>query len=268
MLELNGPAFMRAIMQIQIVETVLQNRQDEEEWKSEIDAETAPIVTEHLDSLESAMNVLYATLSLMTVQRARAALEKGMTWETLGRHLGEIKSRLADELSLVRVFVLDPRSTNYLLAGEDLLGPAINNNFPAAVFDLEEAAKCLAVLRPTASAFHSMRALEVAIKAVARFLGIPDPTKPSERNWGVVLATIKAGIDKNYPTSTDKGPHTEGSRVESIYASLDAVRNPWQNATMHNENVYQPAEADHILKCVNMLFLKLAEICDEKGSPV
>ena len=185
----------------------------------------------------------------------------------LGRHLTDIKARLSDELSLVRLFVLDPRMAHYLEQGEDLLGPQISRNFASAVFDLEEAAKCLAVLRPTASAFHSMRALEVAIKALARFLSIADPTKSVERNWNFVLKAIKDGIDTKYPNSVSRGPRSEGALVEGIYANLDAVRNPWRNATMHNENIYQMEEADHILKCVNVLFLKLSAICDEEGQP-
>ncbi|WP_426046202.1 hypothetical protein, partial [Brevundimonas sp. TWP3-1-2b1] len=100
------------------------------------------------------------------------------------------------------------------------------------------------------------------------FLDIPDPIKPAERNWNVLLKTIKDGIDVKYPTSADKGPHTEGARIEGLYANLDSIRNPWRNATMHNENIYQIEEADHILKCVNVLFIKCAEMFDEQGEAI
>ena len=55
------------------------------------------------------------------------------------------------------------------------------------VFELDEAAKCLALGRSTAAVFHLMRAMEVGIRSVARCLGIPDPLKPAERNWGSIL---------------------------------------------------------------------------------
>ncbi|WP_425993102.1 hypothetical protein [Brevundimonas sp. TWP2-3-2] len=269
MLELNGPDFMRAIMQIQMIETILDNRPGDAEWKALIEPATWSTVANHLDSLEASVNVIHGTLTLMSIRRTREALQAGtLTWEGLGRHMIDLKARLQDELSLVRLFVLDPRMAHYLMVGEDLVGPAINTHFPSAIFDIEEAAKCLAVLRPTASAFHSMRALEVAIRALARFLDIPDPIKPAERNWNVLLKTIKDGIDVKYPTSADKGPHTEGARIEGLYANLDSIRNPWRNATMHNENIYQIEEADHILKCVNVLFIKCAEMFDEQGEAI
>jgi hypothetical protein len=52
-----------------------------------------------------------------------------------------------------------------------------------------------------------------------------------------------------------------------IYASLDAVRNVWRNATMHIENKYTPEEAEHIFAAVRGFMRKLASRCDELGQP-
>src|SRR3546814_14717724 len=89
-----------------------------------------------------------------------------------------------------------------------------------------------------------MRTLEIAIRALANFLKIADPTKPAERNWGFVLGKIKESLDVQYPAKL-RQPRSEGAEVEGLYASLYAVKNPWRNATMHVETFYQPHEAAH-----------------------
>jgi hypothetical protein len=111
-----------------------------------------------------------------------------------------------------------------------------------------------------------MRALECGIRALRIFLGIPEPTKPAEKSWGIVLGDIKEAIDAKWPKS-GRLPTTEGAQIESLYATLDAVKNPWRNATMHVENVYAPHEALHILRCVGLFMLDLSQHCDEEGRP-
>jgi hypothetical protein len=54
---------------------------------------------------------------------------------------------------------------------------------------------------------------------------------------------------------------------EALYASLDAVKNPWRNATMHVENKYTDDEAEHIFVAVKGVMMKLASRCDENGDP-
>lgn len=268
MLELNGPDFMYAVMEIQRVDTIINERPEGDGYNDPLDPNSQRLVEEQLNVLEQSVTVLHAALTSMAIKRIRAEVASGkMTWKRLGESMIDLRSRLQDELSLVRLFVLDPRLASYLSIGGDLVGAAINNHYPKAIFELEEAAKCLAVMRPTASAFHSMRALEVAIRALARFLSISDPMKPTDRNWGNVLKTIKDGIQKKYLNPIELAPNTEGSIVQDLYAHLDAIKNPWRNATMHAESIYQPEESDHILKCVLMFFRKCAELFDEDGNP-
>src|SRR5438874_2489556 len=104
----------------------------------------------------------------------------------------------------------------------------------------------LIVLRPTASVFHCMRMLEIGIKSFAARLGIDDPVRPAERNWGFILRKIKGKIDDAYKAE-QRMPGSEGAFMEALYATLDAVKNPWRNETMHVEGVYTDAEAAFIL---------------------
>jgi hypothetical protein len=57
-------------------------------------------------------------------------------------------------------------------------------------------------------------------------------------------------------------------KFQSLFASLDAVKNPWRNATMHVENKYVPEEAEHIFAAVKGFMKELASRMDESGQPL
>jgi hypothetical protein len=113
-----------------------------------------------------------------------------------------------------------------------------------------------------------MRILEIGIAAVARCLGIPDPIKPSQRNWGFILKAIKDELDRRVAAKLPASwASPQKAFFEDVYASLDAVRNPWRNSTMHVENKYIEEEAEHIFSAVRAFMRKLASRMDENGEP-
>lgn len=150
-------------------------------------------------------------------------------------------------------------------AAVDLLGDPTASRFTKIWFDCEEAAKCICVLRPTAAVFHCMRILEAGIRAFAARLSIPDPVTPAERNWGIILKAIKGKIEAAYP-APKRMPGSEGAFMESLYATLDAVKNPWRNETMHVEGVYTDAEARFIFLNTVAFIQKMATGFDEDGN--
>jgi hypothetical protein len=111
-----------------------------------------------------------------------------------------------------------------------------------------------------------MRTLEIGIKALATCLGIPDPVKPAERNWAIILKSILDAIATKWPKASDK-MKGDGRLFEELYASLDAVKNPWRNSTMHVETKFTDDEAEHILIAVKGFMKRLASRMDEKGEP-
>ena len=136
-----------------------------------------------------------------------------------------------------------------------------------AQFEIDEAAKCLALRRSTACVFHLMRVMEVGIKAVARCLGIPDPTKGSEKNWGKILKKIKDEIDNRNAAKSWKKAKDQEFFLAS-HAHLDVVREAWRNPTMHVENKYTEEEAEDIFAAVKSFMRKLATRLSETGKPL
>jgi hypothetical protein len=134
------------------------------------------------------------------------------------------------------------------------------------IFELDEAAKCLALGRPTAAVFHLMRIMELGIRVLALCLGVPDPVKPADRSWAIFLKRIWGAIELKWPTTSDRMTG-DGAFFESLYASLDAAKNPWRNGTMHIENKFTDAEAANMFAAVKGFMMKLASRCDEDGEP-
>lgn len=167
------------------------------------------------------------------------------------RHLLGCNFRVMnDELSLAMLFSVRPENSKYYDPPEPLFGTDFESKFASAgAFEIDEAGKCLALGRSTAAVFHLMRVMEIGIRTVATALGVPDPVKGSDRNWYEMLKKIKAAID-NKNSGRSWAIPTDKALFESAYASLDAIRVAWRNATMHIDSKYLPEEAEHIFVAV------------------
>jgi hypothetical protein len=226
-----------------------------------------------IEPILSELRTLGAAVTAPPVERLIASLKKQgekagghFTYGNLRDALGHIHETLRDELGQCHVFVLESRYAKYYEVAESLFGKGVAERFPSAAFEVDEAGKCLALGRSTASVFHLMRVLEIGIKAMARSLGISDPINPAERNWGVILRKLRVGIDEKWPRQVDRASG-DGHLFDSLYASLDAVKNPWRNSAVHVESKYTPDEAEHILGMVKGFMAKLASRIDESGQP-
>lgn len=221
-----------------------------------------------LGELQREADRLQLRMAKAQLNRISAYIESGQVNQSMLRSLVvELLSRVQDELD-DRVFLAIPsEGVIYYSPSNPLFGTQVESQFPTAAFEIEEAGKCRALGRHTACVFHLMRAFEVSIRGVARCLSIPDPLKPAERNWGNVLRTVKTEMDRRWPTAADRHAG-DGRTFEALYASLDAVKNPWRNSTMHVEGKYTEEEARHIWSATEGFMRALAARCDEAGLPL
>ena len=268
MLKFNAKAFYNAVTYINSGMTIIKERKDHK--ASPITKNDRSNVQAVLGHLEKTLDVLGAQVTKIGVEElqrnVRVRGKKAITNEKLGQRLTELDARLSDELSLVHLFVVETTNHKYFEPKDPLFGKEFGIKFPTAVFEVDEAGKCLALGRPTASVFHLMRVMEIGVRAVARCLKIPDPIKPAERNWGEILRKIKEAIELRTKTSAWASPkHKEF--FETAYVSLDAVRAAWRNTTMHVDNKYTPDEAEHILLAVRAFMRTLSDQMDEAGQP-
>lgn len=192
--------------------------------------------------------------------------EPKVHWREVFKLSQSLKERLCDELKSKKFFYLTSLKAKFYEKPTDGWED-VAKKLPSAEYDIQEAAKCFALSRSTASAFHSIRCLEAGIRAVARSLNIPDPIKGSDRSWGKTLGVIKTEIDKRWPASSAGRMSGDGQFFDEFYGSLSGMQNPYRNATMHLDHKYTEDEAEQILIVVKGIMRKVASRMDEQGEP-
>lgn len=177
--------------------------------------------------------------------------------------LVDVENRFKDEVGATKLYAICGRDIDLLSPASVLLGEAVMTAYPSIQYDCEEAAKCLCMDRPTASVFHVMRMLEIGLKALHRYLALSEVEGAANRNWHFMLTSIKGAIAEKY-----LGISTEKHGLERILQSLEAVKNPWRNATMHVDQVYTETEAHYIYQFAKAFFENMAKTFDESGKPI
>jgi hypothetical protein len=270
MLSLKADAFYRATVVLREIKAIIEaGRRTESQTKIVLDVVMKKIMTDQADRLASLLHILDAKVTAIAVKEHLSSLEKQpLTYDDVSDNYVDIDRSLRRELSLIDLLVLRGETAKYFEPWEPLFGANFAAKFNTrGTFELEEAGKCLALDRASAAAFHLMRIMEIGIQAFAKCIGIPDPTRPAEKNWGHILKRVwDDGIEKKWPTTANR-MSGDGALFEELYASLDAVKNPWRNSTMHVEKKYTPEEAMHIYSAVRGFMMRLADRMDENGRP-
>lgn len=180
-----------------------------------------------------------------------------VSYSDIAQYLGELHNRFYDELNRQLCFLV-PREQAKLFSTPQIFGAEVAERFQSAATDIEEAAKCLALQRGTASVFHLMRVMEVGLKAVAAALGIP--YAPS---WESYLRQIQSEIDKPWKRKSKKWKEAERF-FRDVLANLHAVKVAWRNPTMHIVNHYTPETAREVFDAVKGFMRHLATTLTEE----
>lgn len=178
--------------------------------------------------------------------------------EGIPPHLRRIVTYEMQALSYFEI----PREQIHYWADLDPFGKNVTEQFPSAADDIEEASKCIALGRWTASAFHSLRTQELAINSIYRALTGADLPKEHERKWGSVLKKIRNVLD-SWSKSNDRKRWT--SPMESAYAFLNNAKGLWRDDTMHVGPKRDDKEALRIFDSTRILMQHLAEWINEEG---
>ena len=180
--------------------------------------------------------------------------------------VSDLRGEIRREIRNVVVMRLPSEKAVYFEQPQ-LFGPAVADGFHDAADDIEEAGNCLAMNRGTATVFHLMRVLEVAIKAIGASLNIPDPVKvkESDRNWGKMLGDkdlqvgIWAELHKRKKQADPAWTQEISAFYQDVYTDLCAIRTAWRNPVMHVEGTYAPERAQHIFNLIKGFMQHLVE---------
>ncbi|MBL4917990.1 hypothetical protein [Szabonella alba] len=134
---------------------------------------------------------------------------------------------------------------------DGLFGPRVVDAFPDAAFDIAEAGRCLSFNLWTAAVMHTMRAQEIGLKALARYVGVE-----WSDNWNRVLNEIEARL-REVRRSRDGAEAEEWASEAGTY--LRFVKNAWRNQSMHSVSRYDAREARDIFASTKSFMTHLAE---------
>ncbi len=185
----------------------------------------------------------------------------GESFEKVKGALGRLKDGVVGEAQTRFALMLTTKERDLWEPPIAIFGQKYKDNFQSSQYDLDEAAKCLALSRSTASVFHLMRITESGLRAIHQCLGIKVPLTGNNRNWGSILGRIRDEVQNRGNKWTKKDTFQEQ------YALLDAVKDAWRNPGLHIDKKYTQDEAEHIFAMVRGWMTKLVDCCDENGEP-
>lgn len=118
---------------------------------------------------------------------------------------------------------------------------------PQAIFDIQQAGKCLAFDLDTASGFHIVRASETMIHKYYVLVTGGTP-KRKDRNWGAYVRNLNS-----------HKKHDPASKVDTkLIALIDQVREHHRNPVMHPEVILTPDEAQSLFSICQAVIITFA----------
>lgn len=133
----------------------------------------------------------------------------------------------------------------------------LGDNFEEAQENIASAARCLAIKEPTASVFHLMRALEFAVRKIARRRNFQIKITP-QTTWRQITGCMDDKI-KKMPEKTHRQKEQK-QEWESARANLHHVGSVWRNKTMHPAKNYTDGQAEDIFNATRVLMNDLCAL--------
>ena len=191
-------------------------------------------------------------------ERLFYSLEKESV-ETLTQKLDVLRERYDDELK--GLYFLHVKTESLQEYNDPLSAWGIAaDNFGSGCYDMEEASKCFALERYTASVMHSMRVLEIGLVNLCRALKV----RYDEKSWNTLLV----GLEKKWKeTAQRKNKPPSWKQDEQFYSEAFAefrhFKDAWRNHAMHARSTFDEERArvvvDHVRSFMRHLATKLKE---------
>jgi hypothetical protein len=121
-----------------------------------------------------------------------------------------------------------------------IFGTDVEAKFPDALYDINEAGRCLATERNTACVLHLMRVLEIGLQALA----VKFSVSFDHKNWENIIAEIEKAIGQisKAPTKPANWKADE-EKYSDIAKEFRYLKNAWRNHVMHIRQKYDFEEA-------------------------
>lgn len=173
--------------------------------------------------------------------------------DKLRKLIFELRKTMEAELKLISAYTISPKRLDIEKLTDDagsLFAPGVFLSLTdVAKYDLGEAGRCIAFERPTAAAFHLMRATEEVLRGYYCFYVRRDRMKTML--W--------------YPMVQALQKHRRAKANDVLHRQLDNIRMSFRNPTQHPDKVYDIQEAQDLFGlCVDVIN-RMRKLCIEGG---
>ena len=160
--------------------------------------------------------------------------------------LGELDDRIHEELESQWFFHVSLQKVPYLRPMGAIYSEVLESKFKSTVIELEHAGSCYAFGENTASVFHSMRALEKGLRALADKLEML-PESYQLENWKNVIDAIEKRIRamEQEPKSSTKSANVQF--YSQLAVNFWYFKGAWRNHVSHSNQLYDDHEAHKVL---------------------
>lgn len=191
------------------------------------------------------------TMCRKGVDRVLATLEHTNQTKHIVSDLDDLRRRLLDQTESLFCLLLSENERNLYSPSGLLFGHLTETKFPTLSEDIAEAGKCLGLGRSTASVFHLMRVMELAVQKLGDELGV---NLVGEKNWQCILDET----NKKIQALDHKLARTK--KLAEISSHLYAVKIAWRNEVMHPKQTYTLDEAHDVFRHAGTFIRELASV--------
>jgi hypothetical protein len=178
-----------------------------------------------------------------------------------GKGIEELGNRLRDDLEGMQFLYVSPDLQELYARPEENYGTQVITKFREARRDIAESSKCLAMERPTASVYHSMRIAEHGLRKVAKTFGISFP-KSFNSSWGQILQQIDHKIKAEELIPIGKRTAYDRQRIQFYAEAAQHIRHfkeAWRDNVSHARTEYTLEEARKVFDAVRHFMQHLAK---------
>jgi hypothetical protein len=257
-----------------------------QDWKSRLECseELGDLEDSTKENFRGHIDNLIEQCKAAKFNNAMIALRTSLEWLNAGRckfaelprEIAHILDSLWEELEARQFYQLSPGRAQYFNRMK-LFGDEVDDAFPSARFDIQEAGNCLATERNTAAVFHLMRVVEWGLRALGVHLGFKR-MKSKIKKSGSVLYTPLAYLEWEQLIDQQqdrvnaklgrlrKGPKKQ--ELQEFYypvlQDIRAIRDAWRNHVMHTRAEYVSKDAEaifvHVKRLMSTLAMRVTEV--------
>jgi hypothetical protein len=177
-------------------------------------------------------------------------------------HVEMLYSTMVAEMRSILFRAIPSERTPYCDPGW-LAETAIPIKFPVSLRELQLGGSCYALGQPTASVFHSMRALEPGLAALADKFNRPH----AQGNWQTLIEGIESDIRALGGQAKSQQKLEDEKFFGAAASHLYFVKNAWRNHVAHTRDSYSDDEALRVLRSTSQFIESLCSRLQEPSVP-